>query len=133
MDINKYIGIYSDEDVLSVVNKILELLDESINSSSSKAVRDYLSRLSVYRGLLISIEFQLRRNLDDKKDMALKDNIMTAKSSELREIQLDSFTQEEKDSYEIIKKLREEMNNKSLLCSSILKSVDLYRVNEHES
>ncbi len=131
MDINTKFGNYTEEDVYSVIGKILELLDEPINSSSSKAVREYISRLSVYRGLLISIEFQLRRNLDDKKDIALRDNVMNGKTSEIREMQIDSFCKEERDSYDIIKKLREELNSKSLLCSSILKSVDLYRTNEN--
>jgi hypothetical protein len=117
--------IYSDEQVLDVVEKITKLLDEQIDSSKANYVREYISKLSAYRGLLVSIEFQLKRNLTDKEYEALDSGIMNAKSVELREIQLNEHTKNERENFEIIKRLREELTNKSTLASSVLKSIDI--------
>lgn len=125
MNITSVIGNYTDEQIVAIVKKMVTLLDEPIDGYSSVKVRDYISRLSAYRGRLITVEFQLKRLLVDKEEKAVEDGILTGKSKELRDIQLNEYTKNERDNYETIRKLREELSNKSLLCSSILKSIDV--------
>lgn len=124
MDIVGFLKQYSEEEIKSVVEKITELLDHKINSSDSGKVRELISSLSAYRGLLLSIEAQLYRDLVDKSEEAIEKGIMNGKSKEIREMQLDSFIKVEKGNHDFIKKCRDELNNKITQASSVLKSID---------
>jgi hypothetical protein len=125
-DIVLKIGIYSNEQIIDVVKKVETLLDKTINTLDSIAVREYISALSAYRGRLVAIESQIYRELVEKRKRAIDDNVMTGKSSELRDIQLDDYTKVDKSNFDLIRKYREELTAKTTLCSSMLKSIDLH-------